>query len=78
MDHRFEAPVTVVHESGPTGFVLVRYLQAAGINCVVARMRWAMQERHQGILVTQHDKNSFTVGLSDSAPFGLTHEHQDW
>ena len=32
---RFEPPVKVVYESGPTGFVLARYLQAAGINCVV-------------------------------------------
>jgi transposase len=33
---RFEPPVKVVYESGPTGFVLARYLRAAGINCVVA------------------------------------------
>jgi transposase len=30
---RFEPPVKVVYESGPTGFVLARYLRAAGINC---------------------------------------------
>jgi transposase len=33
---RFEPGVKVVYESGPTGFVLARYLHAAGINCVVA------------------------------------------
>lgn len=33
---RFAPPVKVVYESGPTGFVLARYLRAAGINCVVA------------------------------------------
>jgi transposase len=33
---RFEPPIKVVYESGPTGFVLARYLRAAGINCVVA------------------------------------------
>jgi transposase len=33
---RFEPPVKVVYESGPTGFSLARYLQEAGINCVVA------------------------------------------
>jgi len=33
---RFEPPVKVVYESGPTGFVLARQLQAAGITCVVA------------------------------------------
>jgi transposase len=32
---RFEPPVSVVYESGPTGFVLARYLRAAGINCVI-------------------------------------------
>ena len=34
--HRFTPPVKVVYESGPTGFVLARYLRAAGINCIVA------------------------------------------
>lgn len=33
---RFEPPVKVVYESGPTGFTLARHLRAAGINCVVA------------------------------------------
>ncbi|KUM38243.1 IS110 family transposase [Arthrobacter sp. EPSL27] len=33
---RLEAPVKVVYESGPTGFVLARYLRAAGIDCVIA------------------------------------------
>lgn len=33
---RFEPLVKVVYESGPTGFVLARYLRAAGVNCVVA------------------------------------------
>jgi transposase len=33
---RFEPPVKVVHNCGPTGFLLARYLQAAGISCVVA------------------------------------------
>lgn len=33
---RFEPGIKVVYESGPTGFVLARYLHAAGINCVVA------------------------------------------
>ena len=32
---RFDPPVKVVYESGPTGFVLARYLHAGGINCVV-------------------------------------------
>lgn len=33
---QFEPPVKAVYESGPTAFVLARYLQAAGISCVVA------------------------------------------
>ncbi|WP_181039037.1 transposase, partial [Arthrobacter sp. Y81] len=33
---RFPPPVKVVYESGPTGFVLARYLRSAGANCVVA------------------------------------------
>ncbi|WPU11091.1 IS110 family transposase [Pseudarthrobacter oxydans] len=32
---RFEPGIKVVYESGPTGFVLARYLQGAGVNCVV-------------------------------------------
>lgn len=34
--HRFEPPVKAVYESGPTGYVLARYLQEAGVDCVVA------------------------------------------
>jgi hypothetical protein len=41
----------------------------------VARTR-AMQEGRQGILVTRHGYNSFTVALSDAVPFGLTYEHR--
>jgi hypothetical protein len=43
----------------------------------LARTR-AMQERRQGILVTRHDYDSFTVALSDAVPFGMTREHHDW
>jgi hypothetical protein len=43
----------------------------------IAKTR-AMHERRQGILVTRHDYNSFTVDLSEAVPFGLTREHQDW
>jgi len=39
---------------------------------------WAMEEGCQGILVTRHDFDSFSVALSDAVPFGLTREHQDW
>lgn len=43
----------------------------------VARAR-AMRERCRGILVTRHGHDSFTVALSDTVPFGLTRERQDW
>lgn len=33
---RFEPPVQAVYESGPTGYVLARFLREAGIECVVA------------------------------------------
>jgi transposase len=33
---RFTLPVKAVYESGPTGYVLARYLKAAGVDCVVA------------------------------------------
>ena len=33
---RFQPPVKAVYESGPTGYVLARYLREAGVNCVVA------------------------------------------
>ena len=39
---------------------------------------WAMEERCRGILVTRHDRGSFTDALSDAVPFGQTREHQNW
>jgi hypothetical protein len=45
---------------------------------VALAMTRAMREGRQGILVTQHDNDSFTVDLSDAVPFGLTREHQEW
>lgn len=38
----------------------------------------AMRERRRGILVSRHGHDTFTVTLSDSVPFGLTREFQDW
>jgi hypothetical protein len=43
----------------------------------VAKAR-ATRERREGILVTRHAHDSFTVALSDAVPFGTTLEHQDW
>lgn len=45
---------------------------------VTAAMTRAMRDGSQGILVTQHNYDSYTVALSDDVPFGLTREHQDW
>jgi hypothetical protein len=45
---------------------------------VAVAMLRAIRERRQGILVTQHDFNSFTVDLSPSVPFGMTRERQEW
>lgn len=36
MDPALEPPVRAVYESGPTGYVLARFLREAGIDCVVA------------------------------------------
>ena len=38
----------------------------------------ALQGGRQGILVTRINLNSFTVALSDTVPFGLTRERQEW
>ncbi|MCA4133466.1 hypothetical protein [Arthrobacter sp. M4] len=37
----------------------------------------AMELRH-GILVTQHDFNSYTVEVSREVPFGETQEVREW
>lgn len=34
--------------------------------------------KREGILVTRHDYNVFTVSLSDTVPFGTTLEREDW
>jgi hypothetical protein len=38
----------------------------------------ALSERREGILVTRHGHDSFTVALSGTVPFGVTREYQDW
>jgi len=45
---------------------------------VATALTQAMHEGARGILVTQHDNDSFTVDLSDAVPFGLTREHKEW
>ncbi|MDQ0635955.1 hypothetical protein QFZ40_003864 [Arthrobacter pascens] len=35
-------------------------------------------ERRRGILVTRYAANEFKVALSDSVPFGMTHENHSW
>jgi hypothetical protein len=38
----------------------------------------ALQHRTHGILVTCHHEGHFTVGLSETVPFGYTDEHDCW
>jgi hypothetical protein len=45
---------------------------------VATALTQAMHEGRRGILVTQHDNDSFTVDLSDAVPFGLTRERREW
>ncbi|WP_411375076.1 hypothetical protein ACLH0K_01300 [Arthrobacter sp. MPF02] len=45
---------------------------------VSAAKAHALADRRQGILVTRHAANTFTVALSETVPFGLTREHQAW
>ncbi|MGF9660885.1 hypothetical protein AAIH25_03330 [Arthrobacter crystallopoietes] len=35
----------------------------------------ALRHRTHGILVTRHHEGHFTVGLSETVPFGYTDEH---
>lgn len=41
-------------------------------------IRLAMKEGLQGVLVTRHNYTSFTVDLSNSVPYGLTRERQEF
>ncbi|MET3721362.1 transposase [Arthrobacter sp. UYEF21] len=52
---RFAPPVKVVYESGPTGFVLARYLRDAGINCVVAASSKLLRAPGDRIKTDQRD-----------------------
>lgn len=45
---------------------------------VTAARERAMRERCRGILVTRHGPHCFTVELSETVPFGLTRERQNW
>lgn len=43
-----------------------------------ARKRAITFGRREGILVTRHDYNLFTVVLDSTVPFGLTMEQEQW
>ena len=45
---------------------------------VTAAKAHALAEKRQGILVTRHGVDKFTVALSEAVPFGMTREHQAW
>lgn len=71
METTIDLPITVI-ASDRAG--MERGLDEA---VTVARGR-ALHQGRQGILVTRHAYDSFTVDLSDVVPFGLIREHQDW
>jgi hypothetical protein len=43
-----------------------------------ARQRAVTSGRREGILVTRHDYNVFTVVLDSTVPFGSTVEQEQW
>lgn len=46
------------------------------LNAAVTAMReQAMIDGQRGILVTRHSPETYTIELSESVPFGFTHEH---
>lgn len=71
MQTTIDIPITVIATDHAD---LERRLDKA----VTAARERALHEGRQGILVTRHDYDSFTVDLSDEVPFGLTREHDDW
>jgi len=47
-------------------------------DAVAAAKAHALTGKRQGILVTRHGADTFTVDLSETVPFGLTRECQAW
>lgn len=47
-------------------------------DAVTIAMRRAIRSGQQGILVTRHRHDFFTVALSNEVPFGLTRERTAW
>ena len=49
------------------------------LDAAVSRVRSAVgHDRPSGILVTRRGSDEVTVELSDTVPFGMIHERQDW
>ncbi|MDQ6740838.1 MAG: IS110 family transposase [Actinomycetota bacterium] len=61
---RFEPPVKVVYESGPTGYVLARYLRAAGIDCVIAASSKLLRAPGDHVKTDRSDARQLTEMLA--------------
>ncbi|MCB5291414.1 hypothetical protein [Arthrobacter sp. SO3] len=74
---RFEPPVKVVYESGPTGFVLARYLRAVGISCVVAASSKLLRAPGDRIKTDRRDVNAILLrhGIRYPKETRWTQEH---
>lgn len=72
MTPKTDAPITITASSRSE---LEQRLEDA---VSVARQRAITSGRREGILVTRHDYNVFTVVLDSTVPFGLTMEHEQW
>lgn len=66
------------HELPLTVTVTDRASMDSQLDTAVNNVRVAAREQRRGILVTRHSATQFTIELSDSVPFGVTHEHQAW
>lgn len=69
---RFEPPVKAVYESGPTGYVLARYLRAAGIDCVVAASSKLLRAPGDKVKTDKKDARVLAEMLAlGTVPFGV-------
>ncbi|UZX04772.1 hypothetical protein F8G81_20870 [Arthrobacter sp. CDRTa11] len=67
------------HNPSITVVVTDRESLDSQLNAAVSAIRdRSTGERRRGILVTRHAADEFTVALSDSVPFGMTHENHAW
>lgn len=67
-----DTPVTITATSRPE---LEQSLEDA---VSAAKKRALASGRREGIVITRHDYNVFTVALDSAVPFGLTVERELW